>query len=168
MMVSGISLKGIIAAMVLFLFLMPLAGRGLKAAEPGDEKVRPQELKKEAALNLWRLKKAVEEDGFYSARIALNVWRSSAIDAGTFDQAQYDEFKKKLYEKSIDNSLECVESFVQEEDYYDASMCLETWKIHSQEIGTYDPARYKELRERLKGLKTKKPSEEDEKVEKSD
>jgi hypothetical protein len=167
-MSSQISLKNIAATMVLLLLLTPLAGRGLRAAQTGDEKARQQELKKEAALNLWRLKKAIEEDGFSSARIALNLWRNSAIDAGTFDQAQYDEFKKKLYEKSIDDSLECFESFVQDEDYYDANVCLETWKIHSQEIGTFDPSKYKELKEKLNRPRTKKISEEDQKAEKSD
>ena len=62
-----------------------------------EEKARQKMLKIEAANAFWRLKNSLEKDAFYSGRIRLNVWRSTAIEAGTFDQAQYDEFKQQLY-----------------------------------------------------------------------
>ena len=64
------------------------------AEQTKDEKARKRMLKREAANALWRLKKAMDEEGFYSGRVRLNIWRSAAKDAGTFDQAKYDEFKK--------------------------------------------------------------------------
>ena len=153
---------------MLLLLLAPLASRGINVEESKEEKARQQELKKEADLNLLRLKKSIEEDGFYSARVALNIWRSTAIDAGTFDQDQFDEFKRKLYQKSINQSLECIEYFMQEEDYYDANICLQTWKIHSEEIGTFDQSEYDALKERLNQARAKKFSEEDKKRKPSD
>ena len=130
-----------------------------------EEKARKRELKQEAALNLWRLKKSIDEDAFYAARVALNVWRSNAIDAGTFDQTQYDEFKQQLYEKSVMRSLECFEYFLAEQYFHDANMCLQTWKVHSQEIGLFDEDRYEALKERLKEARAKKAEEDKIKAE---
>ncbi len=130
-----------------------------------DEKERKRELKKEAALDLWRLKKSIEEDGFYAARVALNIWRSTAIDADTFDQNQYDEFKKQLYEKSVKNSLQCFETLLEEPSFHDANMCLQTWKVHSQEIGVFDQTKYEELREKLNNARAKKAEENKRNIE---
>jgi hypothetical protein len=142
---------------------MPAAYSQSSTEQSGDEKARKRELKREAALNLWRLKKSIEEDGFYAARVALNIWRSNAIDASTFDQAQYDEFKKQLYEKSVMQTLECFEYFLEEKDFHSTNMCLQTWKIHSQEIGLFDQTKYEVLKERLSAAKAKK-AEEDKKL----
>ena len=122
-------------------------------------------MKRETALNLWRLKKSLEGeiDGFYLGRVALNIWKSNAIDAGTFDQEQYDEFKQILYEKSVMKSLECFEYFIEKQRFHDANMCLQTWKIHSQEIGLFDQTIYDELNEKLSDARAKK-AEEDKKM----
>ena len=106
-------------------------------------------LKIEAANAFWRLKRSLEKDAFYSGRIRLNVWRATATEAGTFDQAKYDEFKKQLYEKSINDSMNCYEEFILEEGFHDANICLQTWRMQSKELGTYEQEKYEALKERL-------------------
>jgi hypothetical protein len=54
------------------------------AEQTKEEKARQRMLNREAVNALWRLKKALKEDGFYSGRVRLNVWRAAAIDAGKF------------------------------------------------------------------------------------
>ena len=124
-----------------------------------DEKAKQRILKREAANALYRFKLRLEKEGFYSGRVALNVWRSTAIDAGTFDQQQYNEFKTQLYEKSINDSLKCFEEFILEENYYDANVCLQTWRMHSKELGTYEQAEYEALKKTLSDARTAKASE---------
>jgi len=98
----------------------------------------------------------MEKDAFYSGRVALNIWRSTAMDAGTFDQAQYDEFKIQLYEKSVNDSLRCFEEFLLEEDSYNANFCLQTWRMHSKELGTLDHAEYEVFKKKLADAKAAK------------
>jgi len=150
----------ITAALLLLLFLVPFAMAEGKNSLTREEKARQRMLKQEAANAFWRLKHSMEKDAFYNTRIRLNVWRGTAIDAGTFDQTQYDEFKKQLYEKSIDDSLRCYEEFILEENFYDANVCLQTWRMHSKEIGTYDKDEYEALKERLKLARIKKSARE--------
>ena len=108
-------------------------------------------LKAAANNSLWRLKHSMEKDGFYSNRVALNVWRSNAIDAGVFDQSQYDEFKKQIYEKSIRSNLQGYERSIQNENFTDARICLFTWKAHTEELGVFDEDRYDKMKKKLKG-----------------
>jgi len=124
-----------------------------------DEKAKQRMLKREAANALHRFKLRLEKEGFYSGRVALNVWRSTALDAGTFDQDKYNEFKKQLYEKSINDSLKCFEEFILEDNYYDANVCLQTWRMHSKELGTYDQAEYEALKKTLTDARAAKSSE---------
>jgi hypothetical protein len=112
--------------------------------------ITEKQLKAAANSSLWRLKYAIDKEGFYAARIALNVWRSNALDAGIFDQAEYDAYKKKIYDKSIRNSLQCFEYAIQHENVTDAKICLHTWKAHSEELGTFDATFYEEMRKKLK------------------
>jgi glutathione S-transferase len=140
----------ITAAMLLLILSAPFAMPEDKKSLTKEEKARQKMLKLEAANAFWRLKHSLEKDAFYSGRIRLNVWRSTATEAGTFDQAQYDEFKKQLYEKSINDSMKCYEDFILEENFYDANVCLQTWRMHSKELGTYDLDEYEALKERLK------------------
>lgn len=147
------------AALLAVLLLVSLASPQDEAQNHLDEKAKQRLLKREAANALYRLKLRLAKEGFYSGRVALNVWRSTAIDAGTFDQEQYDEFKRQLYEKSINDSLKCFEDFILEEDYYDANICLQTWRMHSKELGTYDQAEYEALKKTLAEAKTAKASE---------
>jgi len=144
------------AAVISLVLLVSLVGAQDKAEQNQDEKQRQRMLKREAANSFWRLKNTLEKEGFYSGRVALNVWRSAAIDAGTFDQEQYNEFKKQLYEKSINDSLKCFDEFILEEDYYDANVCLQTWRMHSKELGVYDQAQYEALKQKLTDARTGK------------
>ena len=151
----------IIAATLLgFVFLSTFAIAEDQKSPSQEEKARQKMLKLEAANAFWRLKNSLEKDAFYSTRILLNVWRSTALDAGTFDQAQYDEFKMQLYEKSVNDSLKCYEEFILEENFYDANICLQTWRMHSRELGTYDKEKYEALKERLKQERIKKAARE--------
>ena len=146
----------IIAALLLVLLMAPLAIPQDKTEQNPDEIARQKMLKKEAANAFRRLKRAMEKDAFYSGRVALNVWRSTAMDAGTFDQVQYDEFKIQLYEKSVNDSLRCFEEFLLEEDSYNANFCLQTWRMHSKELGTYDQAEYEMFKKKLADAKAAK------------
>jgi hypothetical protein len=133
------------------------SGTFLSAAEQTkEEKARQRLLNQEAANALWRLKYALEKEGFYSGRVRLNVWRAAATDAGKFDPAKYEKFKKQLYEKSVNDSLKCFEYFIEQNSYSDANMCLQTWKMHADEIGEFDESKYQELIKQLDGLRQKK------------
>ena len=132
----------ITATLLLVLLLAPLASPQDNTEQSPDEIAIQQMLKREAANALRRLKRSMEKDGFYSGRVALNIWQSTAIDAGTFDQAQYEKLKTQLYEKSVSDSLRCVEEALVEEDFYNANFCLQTWRMHSKELGTYDQDDY--------------------------
>ena len=140
----------ITAALLVLVFLSALASAEDKKALTQEEKARQKMLKIEAANAFWRLKHSLEKDGFYSGRIRLNVWRATATEAGTFDQAQYDEFKEQLYEKSINDSMKCYNEFILEENFYDANICLQIWRMHSKELGKYNKEEYEALKERLK------------------
>lgn len=155
--------KTILAITTTFLVLVFLASFGNAEDEKPltqEEKARQKMLKLEAANALWRLKNSLEKDAFYSGRIRLNVWRSTAIEAGTFDQAQYDEFKEQLYVKSVNDSMKCYEEFILEEDFYNANICLQTWRMHSTELGTYDRTQYEALKEKLKQARVAKAARE--------
>ena len=123
-----------------------------------DQKSKQRMLKREAADALQRFKLRLEKEGFYSGRVALNVWRSTALDAGTFDPELYDEYKIQLYEKSIIDSIKCYEEFILEENYHDANICLQTWRMHSKELGTYEQDEYEALKERLTEARKAKAS----------
>jgi hypothetical protein len=96
------------------------------------------------------------DDGFYSGRVRLNVWRVTAIEAGKFDPQKYEEFKKQLYEKSVAESLRCFEYFIEQNSHHDANMCLQTWKMHAKEVDMFDESAYQELLKRLSDIKEKK------------
>ena len=126
------------------------------AEETKEEKDRQRMLNREAVNALWRLKRALKDDAFYSGRVRLNVWRVAAIEAGKFDPQKYEEFKKQLYEKSVDDSLKCFEYYIEQNSHHDADMCLQTWKMHAKEIDMFDESTYQELVKRLSDIKVKK------------
>ena len=66
--------------------LRPRSSRARPATPLGPEIQRQRELERDSAVNLSLAKKSIQDDAFYSAKVALNVWKSSAIDAGNFDQ----------------------------------------------------------------------------------
>jgi hypothetical protein len=150
----------ITAVFLLMILLAPIAIAEDKKPLTKEEKARQKMLKLEAANAFWRLKHSLEKDAFYNTRIRLNVWRSPAIEAGTFDQAKYDQYKHQLYEKSVNDSMKCYEEFILEENYYDANICLQTWRMHSKELGTYDKEKYEALKEKLKQERIDKAARE--------
>jgi hypothetical protein len=138
------------AALIVCVLMAVGTGPGPTAAqESAPAPIGLNTLKQAAANSLWRLKRAAENDGFYNARVALNVWRSNAIDAGTFKQEDYDRYKKQIYQKSIESNRRCVELSVADENFTDARRCLHTWRIHSEEIGVFDPAAYESMQNLL-------------------
>ena len=140
-------------ALILAHSAVPLAS----AEQAAEEKARQRMLNLEAANALWRLKRALEKEGFYAGRVRLNVWRVAAIDAGKFDPQQYEDFKRQLYEKSVNDALECFEFYIEQNSAHDAKMCLQTWKMHAKEIDRYDEDTYQEFVKQLKDLKKKPP-----------
>ena len=142
--------------LILFTILLPLIFTGGTVAEETEaDKASQKQLEQEAAANLIRAKKSIEKDGFYIARVALNIWRSSAMDAGTFDPELYDGLKQTLYEKSTITSLKCFEYFLLLQSHHDANICLQTWRMHSRELGTYNKKTYQEYKEKLDAIKKK-------------
>ena len=138
--------KVIVLAVTLFCLdvCTPLYG-----AEESDTKIIRKQLKQAAYGSLMRLNRAIEKNGFYRASVALNVWRSNAIDAGMFDQTKYDAFKKQIYEKSIENSLKCIDTSLENQNFTDAKICLHAWKLRTQALGTFNQEYYDQIKERL-------------------
>lgn len=151
-------------ALCFLLFLAPLLGivSTAGAEQTKEEKARQKMLNLEAANALWRLKRALEKEGFYSGRARLNVWRAAAMDAGKFDPQKYEAFKQQLYEKSVKDSLTCFEYFIEQKNAHDANMCLQTWKMHAKEIDRFDESTYQELIKRLNEMKEEKKEEQSE------
>ena len=136
-------------------FLLPLKAYG-ETGQVENDKARLKLLKRTANISLWRLKVVIERDGFYSARSALNIWRSNAKDAGIFDQNKFDELKKQIYGKSVNSNLKCIEKRMIDENYTDAKICLYWWKTHSQVLDTFDPVKHDELKKMIEEGKEKK------------
>jgi hypothetical protein len=150
--IKGTSVQRIHVIAVLFISIaaLVLQDADIEAEEPEKENAEQQILIKTAQDSLKRLKRAIKKDGFFSARVALNVWRINAVAAGIFEKKQYDEFKNKIYQTSIEKNLKWFEEFVSQKNYKDAGICLEVWRMHSTTIDTFDPALYESLKERLK------------------
>jgi len=125
-----------------------------KAPVPPDV-ARQRELERDAAVSLSLAKKSIQEDAFYNAKVALNVWRLSALQAGTFDRKLYDDLRRQLYEKSIRDNLRCIEAAVIQRDAPEANLCLRIYRLHAQEINAFDPKRYEDLRARVNGIRKK-------------
>lgn len=142
-------------AITTLLTAQPLAWAQQAAVSQASEAAYQKELEKEAALNLYRLKRSIEKDGFYSARIALNIWRSTSLGAGTFDPRLYDQLKTQLYEKAMTDSLACYQYFMRLKDAQNAKTCMLIWRSHAKEIDRYDPVAYQELQEGVEHLKKK-------------
>ena len=135
--------------------MLPVKAFG-ETGQVEDDKARLKLLRRTANISLWRLKVVIERDGFFSARSALNIWRSNAKDAGTFDQNKFDEFKKQIYEKSVNSNMKCIEKCMVNESYTDAKICLYWWKTHSQVLDTFDPVKHDELEKMIEEGKEKK------------
>jgi hypothetical protein len=146
------------AALCFLLVLTPVLSKvsTASAEQTKEEKARQKMLNLEAANALWRLKRALKKDAFYSGRVRLNVWRSAAMDAGKFDPQKYEEFKRQLYEKSVNDSVKCIEYYIEQNSHHDANMCLQAWKIHAKEIDMFDESTYQEFIKQLNDMKEQK------------
>ncbi len=116
---------------------------------------RQRELERDSAVNLSLAKKSIQDDAFYNAKVALNVWKESALAAGNFDQRAYEEMRKQLYDKSLRDNLRCIELSIAHRDSQDANQCLKIYRLHATEVGSFDPKRYEELRERVNAIRKK-------------
>jgi hypothetical protein len=149
------------AALVLLLVVLTAPpDAGGQAAKPAAPVIqldvaRQRELERDAAINLSLAKKSIQDDAFYNAKVALNVWKISAVEAGTFDRRLYEDLRKQLYEKSIRDNLRCIDISVARRDAPDANLCLKIYRLHSQEINAFDPKRYEDLRARVNGIRKK-------------
>ncbi len=155
-MIALTKITNISAIFILAIALvLPVIAYG-ETGQVENDKARQKLLRRTANISLWRLKVVIERDGFNSARVALNIWRSNAKDAGTFDQNKFDEFKKQIYEKSVNSNLKCIEERMINENYTDAEICLYWWKTHSIELDIFDPLKHDELKKIIKEGKEKK------------
>ena len=148
------------AALALMLVARAAPDAGGQAAKPAAPVIQPdaarqRELERDAAINLSLAKKSIQDDAFYNAKVALNVWKISAVEAGNFDRKLYEDLRKQLYEKSIRDNLRCIDVAVAHRDAADANLCLKIYRLHAQEINAFDPKRYEDLRARVNGIRKK-------------
>ncbi len=125
-----------------------VAGKDKKGNWQSEEK-----LLETTADSLLHLEKAIKKDGFSSAMTALNVWRSTAREAGAFDPVKYNDFKKRIYQKFIDHILKWFDACVDEGWLDDAGFWSRAYYVRSSEIGTFDSARYDEMKNRIQKKK---------------
>jgi hypothetical protein len=145
------------AALALLLFVListPAAGQEAKP-KATPETLRQKELERDAAVNLSLAKKSIQDDAFYNAKVALNVWKISATEAGNFDRKLYEDLRKQLYDKSLRDNLRCIDVAVAHRDAVNANNCLRIYRLHAQEINAFDPKRYEDLRSRVNGIRKK-------------
>ena len=148
------------AALALMLVALAAPDAGGQAAKPAAPVIQPdaarqRELERDAAINLSLAKKSIQDDAFYNAKVALNVWKISAVEAGNFDRKLYEDLRKQLYEKAIRDNLRCIDVAVAHRDAADANLCLKIYRLHAQEINAFDPKRYEDLRARVSGIRKK-------------
>ena len=143
---KGLSYFRLILMALTLILVLP----AFSTAQQANDKTEDQKLlERYANQSLIRLKQAIKSDGFYSARVALNIWQINAVKAGTYDASQYKAFKEQIYKKSINDNLRWFEMFISQKDYADARICLKIWQMHAEEIGVFDEALYTELKKKL-------------------
>lgn len=139
----------IVIAIFLVLAGGPL-GPSRAAAKPADsEQAQRKELEKNAKSSFRHLQRAIKKNGFYNARAALNIWRSDAVDAGTFDPALYEHIKRELYLSSIENNRGWFNEYLLRKNFRDAKICLEIWRLHAQVINVFDEQQYDRMHKQL-------------------
>jgi len=139
-------IQSIFRAFALILALLAASDVNGQAPKPAVPAVQPEvarqrELERDAAVNLSLAKKSIQEDAFYNAKVALNVWRLSALDAGNFDRKLFEDLRRQLYEKSIRDNLRCIDIAVARHDASEANLCLRIYRLHAQEINAFEPTR---------------------------
>jgi hypothetical protein len=147
-------------AMFTLLAVLAVSHADGQTAKPSVPAVQPEaarrkELERDAAINLSLVKKSIQDDAFFNAKVALNVWKLSATEAGNFDKKLYDDLRKQLYDKSIRDNLRCIDVAIAQRDSSEANLCLKIYRLHSQEIGVFDPQRYDDLKIRIGGIRKK-------------
>jgi len=136
----------------LFIFFLILHFLHLPAAlaeKPAKKSEEQKVLERYANSSLRRLKNAIKSEGFFNARVALNIWKSTALDAGIFDEDLYNKLKQELYEKSVIDNLRWYEIFLLQKNYKEARVCLQLYRMHAEEINIFDEEKYEELKERI-------------------
>ena len=135
----------------IFVSVLHLVSLSAVHAEKPEKKSDQQKLlERYAKDSLWRLKRAIKTGGFFYSRAALNIWKENAVDAGIFDDDLYDQYKRKIYEKSVNENLRWFEIFLIQKYYRDARTCLQLYKLHAEEINIFDEEKYEEMKKRLK------------------
>lgn len=147
-------------ALALFFGVLVTANAVGQEAKPqappaAPDAARQRVLERDAAINLSLAKKSIQEDAFYNAKVALNVWKISAIEAGNLDRKLYEDLRKILYEKSIRDNVRCIDVAVARRDSINANLCLKIYRLHAQEINAFDPTRFEDLRSRVNGIRKK-------------
>ena len=135
-------------------FLAVSAGVAMVSAQtPPDEEALQSERQKAVDQRRLRLEKAIEKDGFFSARVALNLWKREAQEAGLFDETTYDHYKRKLYNASIEQNRRCYEFFLLQGSFGNAEACLKIWRLHAEEIDRFNAGEYEAMLDRLRQAK---------------
>jgi len=119
------------------------------AEKPAKKSEEQKVLERYANSSLRKLKLAIKSEGFFNARVALNIWKSTALEAGIFDEDLYNKLKQELYEKSVIDNLRWYEIFLLQKNYKEARVCLQLYRMHAEEINIFDEEKYEELKERI-------------------
>ena len=147
------ALKKIILILGAILFLMaPTCGSTEKTA-PVPADTRQIALEKMVQQAERHLEHTIKKEGFFSARVALNVWKSTALDAGLYSETAYDAFRRRIYLRSINANRHWFENYVTDKSFHNAAICLEFWRLHSLELGVLDLDEYEKLHLRLEEAK---------------
>ena len=62
----------------------------------------------------------------------------------------YNKYKRKIYEKSVNENLKWFEIFLNQNYLRDARTCLQLYKLHAEEINIFDQEKYEEMSKRLR------------------
>ncbi|HIJ56944.1 MAG TPA: hypothetical protein HPQ03_12595 [Deltaproteobacteria bacterium] len=133
---------------IVILHLVPPSAA--QAEQPEKKSEQQKQLERYANDSLRRLEYAIQTGGFFYSRSALNIWKDNAEDAGMFDESLYNQYKRKIYEKSVNENLKWFEIFLIQKNHRDAGTCLQLYKMHAEEINVFDKEKYEEMQKRLK------------------
>ncbi len=139
-----------VAAGLMAGLMLVLACAAAESAQPTSPEAQQKALEKMVRQAERHLEHTIKKEGVFSARVALNVWKSTSLDAGLYDQAAYDAYHQRIYTRAIEANRRWFEGYLRENNLQNAATCLEFWRLHSQELGVLDLAEYEALRERLK------------------
>jgi len=136
-------------AAVILLNINPVSAPDILAKEKPKLWQTEKQLLKAAKGSLRKLEKAIRRDKFASAVCALNIWRSNAQDAGIFDQARYNDYKKRIYRKSIGNIFYWFDISIEEGWIKEAKFWRRAYYFRSTAINAFDQARYDKMKKKI-------------------